>query len=521
MTASTPLSPAFRWVVTVVGFSLVALVRAQTIPSDVAPATTPEALRERLEARLQDPRFAGALWSAKVVSLRTGAVWFEHESRRLMSPASNSKLYTAALALDRLGAEARLETPVLTTVPVDSAGEVKGDLVIHGRGDPDWNPRRRQEDFWKAFEPVVAVVQKAGVRRITGDIVADATWFRMRNHGAGWTADDLNDYYGAEVSALTLEENYVDLRVTPGTSAGTMARVEVLQPLSGLSFVNEIRTVPAGGKARIVVHRLAGEAEVYLSGEIAVGAKEEITEATVPRPAQWYAAALREALLRAGVRVEGQARSRRWPEPSAAALAPVMIGTVKSTPVRDQVTLIMKPSQNLRTDLLFAHLGELRRRADTPGWRTAEELAVEDLEAFLTENRLLAEDVRFEEGSGLSRNNLTSAAAVVALLEHMTRHREANAFRESLPVAGVDGTLRRRMKDTPAAGNLRAKTGTLRWAQTLSGYVTTARGEPLAFSLLLNRYRPVGSRTGATELDEVAVMLAACQIGGGAPSAAR
>ena len=181
----------------------------------------------------------------------------------------------------------------------------------------------------------------------------------------------------------------------------------------------------------------------------------------------------------------------------------------------------MKPSQNLRTDLLFAHLGELRRRADTPGWRTAEELAVEDLEAFLTENRLLAEDVRFEEGSGLSRNNLTSAAAVVALLEHMTRHREANAFRESLPVAGVDGTLRRRMKDTPAAGNLRAKTGTLRWAQTLSGYVTTARGEPLAFSLLLNRYRPVGSRTGATELDEVAVMLAACQIGGGAPSAAR
>jgi D-alanyl-D-alanine carboxypeptidase/D-alanyl-D-alanine-endopeptidase (penicillin-binding protein 4) len=266
-----------------------------------------------------------------------------------------------------------------------------------------------------------------------------------------------------------------------------------------------------------VVHRLAGDAEVYLSGEIAVGAKEEITEATVPRPAQWYAAALREALLRAGVRVEGQARSRRWPEPSAAAQAPVVIGTVQSTPVRDQVTLIMKPSQNLRTDLLFAQLGELRRKADTPVWRTSEELAVEDLEAFLTEHRLLAEDVRFEEGSGLSRNNLTSAAALVALLEHMTRHREATAFRESLPVAGVDGTLRRRMKDTPAAGNVRAKTGTLRWAQTLSGYMTTARGEPLAFSLMLNRYRPVGQRTGATELDEVAVMLAESQIGTGAP----
>ena len=517
MTAPFSRPSRLRSVASVLLLSLATLLRAQSPAPATEPAPTVAVLQERLEARLRDPRFAGALWSAKVVSLRTGEIWFEHEPRRLMSPASNSKLYAAALALDRLGSEARLETPVLATVPVDSAGEVKGDLVIYGRGDPDWNPRRRQEAFWKAFEPVVAVVQKAGVRRITGDIVADATWFRMRNHGAGWTADDLNDYYGAEVSALTLEENYVDLRVTPGPAAGSLARVEVLQPLSGLTIVNDVRTIPAGGKARIVVHRLAGDAEVYLSGEIAVGAKEEITEATVPRPAQWYAAALREALLRAGVRVEGQARSRRWPEPSAAAQAPVVIGTVQSTPVRDQVTLIMKPSQNLRTDLLFAQLGELRRKADTPVWRTSEELAVEDLEAFLTEHRLLAEDVRFEEGSGLSRNNLTSAAALVALLEHMTRHREATAFRESLPVAGVDGTLRRRMKDTPAAGNVRAKTGTLRWAQTLSGYMTTARGEPLAFSLMLNRYRPVGQRTGATELDEVAVMLAESQIGTGAP----
>jgi D-alanyl-D-alanine carboxypeptidase/D-alanyl-D-alanine-endopeptidase (penicillin-binding protein 4) len=144
-----------------------------------------------------------------------------------------------------------------------------------------------------------------------------------------------------------------------------------------------------------------------------------------------------------------------------------MIGTVKSTPVRDQVTLIMKPSQNLRTDLLFAHLGELRRRADTPGWRTAEELAVEDLEAFLTENRLLAEDVRFEEGSGLSRNNLTSAAAVVALLEHMTRHREAPRSASRCP--WLAWWHRRRMKDTPAAGGLRANRNAAR-AQTLSGY---------------------------------------------------
>ena len=494
---------------------------AQTAQATVEPPTTVEALRVRLEARLNDPRFEGALWSAKVVSLRTGEVWFEREAGRLMSPASNSKLYTCALALDRLGSEARLETRVLGTVAVDAAGELQGDLVVDGRGDPGWNPRRNQQDFWQAFEPVVAVLRAAGVRRVLGDVVADATWFRMPPHGAGWTADDLNDYYGAEVSAVTLEENYVDLRVTPGKSVGEAAGLEVLQPQSGLRFVNHTRTTPAGGKANLVVHRLPGETQVDVWGEMPLGAKEELTEATVPRPAQWYAASLVEALRRAGIRVEGRARSLRWPEPSAVARAPVLLGTVASAPVRDLVTVIMKVSQNLRTDLLFAYLGEQRRRPETPAWRTSEELAVEELEAFLKEKDLRPGDVRFEEGSGLSRNNLTSAAAVMSLLQFMARHREAEAFRASLPIAGIDGTLRKRMKGTPAEGNVRAKTGTLRWAQSLSGYVTTAAGEPLAFSFLLNRYRAVHPRTGGGELDEVAVMLAECRVGETKPVAAR
>jgi D-alanyl-D-alanine carboxypeptidase/D-alanyl-D-alanine-endopeptidase (penicillin-binding protein 4) len=168
----------------------------------------------------------------------------------------------------------------------------------------------------------------------------------------------------------------------------------------------------------------------------------------------------------------------------------------------------MKSSQNLKADLVFAHLGELRRTAETPAWRRSDELAVEALQDFLRGNALRADEVIFEEGSGLSRNNLTTAAAIVRLLEFMAAHREKDAFAASLPVAGVDGTLRKRMKGTPAEGNVRAKTGTLRWASALSGYATSAAGERLVFSLMLNRNVAPPDRETREDLDDIAVMLA-------------
>ncbi|HRG56617.1 MAG TPA: D-alanyl-D-alanine carboxypeptidase/D-alanyl-D-alanine-endopeptidase, partial [Lacunisphaera sp.] len=226
----------------------------------------------------------------------------------------------------------------------------------------------------------------------------------------------------------------------------------------------------------------------------------------VPRPAQWFATALREALQRAGITVEGRAVGVRWPEtPRPGA---VQLGEIKSKPLRELVADINKPSQNLKTDLVFNHLGELDRQADTPAWRQSDELAVAALDKFLRSAGLAPGGTIFEEGSGLSRNNLTTAANTARLLQFMTTHRERDAFMASLPVAGVDGSLKKRMKGTPAEGNLRAKTGTLRYASSLSGYVTTAGGEKLVFSLMLNRYPvPVGAKAG-DPLDELAALIA-------------
>lgn len=158
-----------------------------------APATLAE-LQERLDRHLRDDRFRSGLWGVQVVSLASGRVWFEHEPRRLMSPASNSKLFAGALALDVLGPDYRIRTPVLASAAPQAGGALPGDLFIAGRGDPSWRTRGSGRPFAGIFAPVVEILRRAGVRRIAGDVVADATWFHQPPQGSGWTVDDLNDW---------------------------------------------------------------------------------------------------------------------------------------------------------------------------------------------------------------------------------------------------------------------------------------------------------------------------------------
>jgi len=465
-------------------------------------------LQRQLAAYVDQPRFAGALWGVEIAALDTGKVLFAYHADRRLSPASNCKLYTAALALARFGGDFHIVTPIVATAAVDAAGELKGDVVVCGRGDPSWNRRHDKLDFWATFEPFVAVLQRAGVRHLTGDLVADATYFRSPPQGAGWTADDLNDYYGAEISAVTLEDNYADLHIRPAALVGAPCSIELVQPLTGLVLENHTTTTAAGSERRIRVLRVLGENLVRVFGELPVGGKDELTEATVPRPAEWFAAALKEALARRGIRVDGRARSVRWPEPAAAAPGALKLGEVASPPLRELVAAFMKSSQNLQADLIFDQVGEAQRTAATPVWRQSDELAVVALQDLLRENSLSPGDVTFEEGSGLSRNNLATAAGIVRLLEFMATHRERDAFIGALPVAGIDGTLRRRMQGTPAEGKIQAKTGSLRWANALSGYATTAAGQRLVFSLMLNRNVAPPEHNAREDLDEIALMLA-------------
>lgn len=469
----------------------------------VLPAAS---LQDQVTALVTQPRFEGAIWGVQVVSLDTGATLAEFQPRVRQSPASNTKSYVAALALARLGGDYRIRTPLLATAPVGADGTLVGDVVVSGRGDPSWGARTERAEFWSAFEPFVAVLRTAGVRRIRGDVVADATWLRCPPDGESWTVDDMRYDYGAEISGVSVCDNYVDVRVSPGAQPGEPGIVTVVEPLSGLTLVNRTRTLPAEATASVSALRVFGTSTVEVTGGVPVGGPPATAEAPVPRPAQWFAAGLKASLERAGIAVEGAARSAVWPEPPVA--ADVLLGEVASPPLADLVREFMWPSQNLRTALVFAHLGETRRTEATPAGRRSDRLALDELDAFLREAGVPSGQAIFDEGSGLSRNNLVTAEATVRLLQFMAAHPAAAAFRSALPVAGRDGTLRNRMKGTAAEGNVRAKTGGLRWAATLAGYATTASGERVAFSLLLNRHLAPPGQRARDELDALAVLIA-------------
>jgi D-alanyl-D-alanine carboxypeptidase/D-alanyl-D-alanine-endopeptidase (penicillin-binding protein 4) len=247
---------------------------------------------------------------------------------------------------------------------------------------------------------------------------------------------------------------------------------------------------------------------VHVRGSLPAGARAASQAVSVRRPALWFGEEFKQALQRRGIPVRGRVRVvDAPPEPP---LSPptnrwVELGACESAPLRELLPRMLKPSQNLHAQLWLLHAGATLAPAGPE--ETSEQAGRRALNAFLARAGIPAGEVRLEEGSGLSRHNVVTPRALVRLLEFMTRHPHAEVFRAALPVAGVDGTLRLRLRGTPAEGNLRAKTGSLDLVNTLAGYVTSAAGEPLVFALLLNHYAG-GERPGRAELDEIAAWLA-------------
>src|ERR1051326_806006 len=443
-------------------------------PKGPAPAESLPELQRRIAEHLAQPRFEAALWGVKIVSLDSGATVFESNPSKRLKPASNAKLFTAALALDRLGPAFRVKTSVYSHTRPDPSGVVRGDLTVFGRGDCTLAARFNDGDHARSLEPLVSALLAAGVRRVEGDLVGDESYFRGPPLGSSWAWDDLQNYYGAEVSALTQEDNVVDLVFKSGPRVGAPCEIAAGPPTTFLTFVNRSRTVAAGGPRRISLYRPLDSNTVYVSGSLPAGTNW--TDAvSVHQPALWFVTRLKEDLERRGVRVSGKPRAVNWlavDRPDPAAL--VEVASVESRPLSEMLPKMLKPSQNLYAQLLLLQVGRRRNDDET---QTTEEAGIAELNRFSREAGIKAGDMFFDEGSGLSRTALVTPNAVVQLLVHMDRHRASRIYREALPLAGVDGSLRNRMKGTAAAGNVQAKTGTISCVQTLSGYVTTAARE--------------------------------------------
>lgn len=537
-------------------------------PTPATPSTlsagprTLDELRLRVRELMTRPEFASSMLAVKVASLDTGRVLFEENADKWLQPASNLKLYTIAAALDRLTPDYRFVTSVYAPARPDAAGTVRGDLTIYGRGDPTYAKRfnglgsetsaeaaragsngtatsdtssgavsgetgfaasaasgngaasmasraaRPDAEYFKAIDELATRIAASGVRRVEGDLVGDESYFASDPLAPGWEWDDLQWWYGAEVSALSVNDNSVDLSVGPGARVGDPCRITLGPATTFVTIVDRTRTTARGTPRDLVVHRPLGQNVLEISGGMPVDDRPFTGSVAVSRPALYFVTLLREALERQGVRVAGRTRVVDARERARGAPLPVSslveLATRQSPPLSVVAAQAMKPSQNLYTELILRALG---KTAATDSKLKTDEAGIEAVKTFLRGAGIADDRVQMVDGSGLSQRNLVTADATLQLLVHMNRHRYGAVFRDALPVAGVDGTLRNRMKGTPAQANARAKTGTLSSSTTLSGYVTSAAGERLVFSLMIN-HPPRERDPRAAFTDAITVLLA-------------
>ena len=487
-------------------------IHAYTDESIVA-ATTREQLAAAIDEQIRQPRFDAASWGIAVVSLDTGRTLYTHDADRLLQPASTAKLYTAAVVLDTIGTDYRIPTQLLATRQVVQ-GRLEGPLILRGMGDPTLGTPGTNMDW---ADQLAAQLAADGVHEVQGDLIADDSYFQGPQIGSGWEARDLQSWFAVPASALSVQENVAELTVTPAKAAGQPALLQLDSPGALAHVDNHLMTGAHDTRSDINLYRAPGAATLYAFGAINEGAAPQTFKLAIGDPA-WYAGTrLREALQRHGVHVHGNLRVRHWPEQNDGDLGKaVVLAQVLSPPVMEILERGLKRSQNLYLQNLLQIAGvkaqaEAEQAGDPPtGFLSSDAWGIHALDGLLNRIGIAPGTAQVEDGAGLSRQDLSTANAMVQLLSYLAGQPYGQPLRDALPAAGVDGTLEWRMRNTTAMDNVHAKTGSMTHVRCLVGYLTTASGEHLAFAIMLNNFvRGADEPSPSRNLDAIVELLAA------------
>ncbi|MBC8139268.1 MAG: D-alanyl-D-alanine carboxypeptidase/D-alanyl-D-alanine-endopeptidase [Fibrella sp.] len=450
---------------------------AQTVPGKSPAIST--SLSTKISTILSRPTLKHASVGVLARSLKSGETVFERNPDLSLIPASNQKILTAATALRTLGPAFLYQTTVCSVAKPDAAGTLRGDLFLRGSGDPSLTTAR--------LEDLARSVASSGVKRVIGRIVGDGSAFESQTLGNGWQWDDESYYYSPQVSGLNCDGNVVLVSVRPAARLAEPATVLINgRPVGEETYItveSRVQTVLNQKEpvARVSFERVRGMNRIVVSGTIPVGAKEESEAITVEDPSRFTASRFVLALVKAGVAVE----TPLWIDSGVTPTNAPVIATSESKPLTELLKDFLKPSDNLYGEALLKTVGRGEARTgsgtiNAGGKRIA---------GLLETAKIDGGGLHVSDGSGLSVQNTVTPRLLCDLLIYVDGRfapAERDAFTNGLPIGGVDGTLRGRFKNTPLAGNVRAKTGTLFGASSLSGYVTAKSGERFAFSILMN-----------------------------------
>ncbi len=475
-----------------------------------AGAFAPVSPGRRIEAALaSSPAAARSYWGIHVVDVSTGRVLYQRNSDHFFVPASNTKLFSTALALSRLGPDYRFRTLVLAAAPPDANGILRGDLRLAGSGDPTlsgytypYQKNARAGDPLAAINSLADQLVARGVVEVNGDIIGDDTAYPWEPYPEGWAEGDTLWSYGAPVSALTVNDNTLALRILPA------GRVAVEPPVEYYAIDNRIVTGAAGnrpvtdGAARRRIRMERQGRQLLLSGTMPARDSGTTEVLAIDDPALYAAQALTQALQARGVVVRGVATARhRAPGQDQSTAGGVVLAQRDSPTLAQVLQVIDKISQNLHAELVLREVARVRRGD------ASRDSALKELRDFLGEAGLDPKDTHFEDASGLSRLTLVTPAALTRLLLFMHRSPYRDVWFGLLPIGGEDGTLSGRFANAEAARRIHAKTGSLSHVAALAGYADSPPGRRVAFSIAVNNYNAPPSEIRAV-IDRIALLLA-------------
>lgn len=479
-------------------------------PSEArSPNSEPGELAQQINSTIDSSEFAYARWGISVISLTNGAVVYQRDADKLFTPASNMKIYTTGVALDLLGADYRWRTSVYASAEPDAAGRVRGDLILYGRGAPDL-VANSNDGGQGSLSGLADQLYQMGIRRIDGNIIGDESYFRGDPIGDGWLWTDLQWYFGAEASALSINGNEVDVNIVPSDKSSAPT-VRVSNAQANVVVQNRMALADKEGRPTVGLHRGLSDNNLEVWGEFSPASKGFGARLSVHDPALWAARLFVEALKARGIAVSGDAQSRNARTPQDARFDPTKsteLAFVNSQLLSDIAKKTNKESVNLNAELILRTLGRERREmagsTEPPGReRGDDEVGLAVMRVWLSRGSVPSAHIALHDGSGLSRLDLVTPETSARLLVAMSKTASAAVFKDSLPIAGRDGTLAGRLQSL--TDRVWAKTGSLTYDNSLAGYMTTSEGEVLAFSIMCNDHTGRGASTRL--IDQIVELL--------------
>ena len=462
------------------------LLAALLLLASLAPARAQDSLAPALDKTLEAPGLKGGVTGAIVCRVDDGQVVYAHDADTRLIPASNRKLFTSAAALEVLGDGFQIHTRIQADAKPDAAGTVHGSLYLRGGGDGLLSPGD--------LDALAQTLAQGGIKRIDGNVVGDGSLFTDGPYGFGWEWDDFSDEEFPQISALEVNEGVLGVHVAPGKAPDDPPTVTLTPPTDYVPVVVAAKTGPKDEANDCAVARPWDKNYFRITGTLPLGA---VLDQNVPvqDPPLLAATLLRQSLGKAGIEVTGRAVTGRTPAQTA------LLAEHLSLPLAQYLPRMNKPSDNLLAESLVRLIGT---NGDAP---LSYDIGHARETEFLRGLGLDTSALGMVDGCGVGRRNFVTARAVTALLLGMHKKPDWRVWYDSLPIAGVDGTLKSRMKGTFAADNVHAKTGTLGQVRALSGYVTGRSGALYAFSLLMNNFPGTARQAGSAQ-DQFVVYLA-------------